>query len=152
MGAKPVTTPMATSPKLSIHSGARLQDPTEYRSVVGSLQYLAFTRPDISFAVNRLSQFMHSPTIDHWNAVKRVLCYLAGTPDSGIFLKKATQSTFTLSQMPTERVMQMIISLRMGTWCILVNTMSPGRRRNRKLLQDHLRRLNIGLSRMLHLS
>lgn len=87
IGAKPVTTPMATSPKLLRNSGAKLQDPTEYRSVVGSLQYLAFTRPDISYSVNKLSQFMHAPTADHWTAVKRVLRYLAGTPDKGIFLR-----------------------------------------------------------------
>ncbi|KAG7536467.1 Integrase catalytic core [Arabidopsis suecica] len=86
--AKPVTTPMATSPKLPLHSGTRLPDPKEYRAVVGSLQYLALTRPDLSYAVNRLSQFMHMPTTDHWNAVKRVLRYLAGTPNHGIFLKK----------------------------------------------------------------
>lgn len=73
LSAKLVTTPMATSPKLTVRTGTTLSDATEYRCVVGSLQYLAFTRPDISFAVNRLSQFMHSPTNDHWQAVKRVL-------------------------------------------------------------------------------
>lgn len=54
---------------------------------MGSLQYLAFTRPDIAFAVNHLSQFMHQPTTDHWQATKRVLRYLAGTSTHGIFLK-----------------------------------------------------------------
>lgn len=88
VGAKPVSTPMATSPKLTLHSGTRLQDPTEYRSTVGSLQYLAFTRPDLSFAVNRLSQYMHAPTFEHWNAVKRTLRYLAGTSDQGIMLRR----------------------------------------------------------------
>ena len=88
LGAKPVTTPMATVPKLTLHTGTRLSDPTEYRAVLGSLQYLAFTRPDLSYAVNRLSQFMHSPTTDHWLAVKRILRYLAGTSDHGIFLRR----------------------------------------------------------------
>lgn len=88
LSTKPVTTPMAASPKLTLHSGTRLPDPKEYRSVVGSLQYLAFTRPDISYAVNRLSQYMHMPTTDHWQAVKRVLRYLAGTTTHGIFLRK----------------------------------------------------------------
>ncbi|CAA7014967.1 unnamed protein product [Microthlaspi erraticum] len=54
--------------------------------VVGSLQYLSLTRPDISFAVNKLSQFMHRPTNEHWAAVKRVLRYLLGTKTHGIFL------------------------------------------------------------------
>lgn len=55
--AKPVSTPMSPTPKLSLNSGERLSNPTEYRRVVGSLQYLSLTRPDVAFAVNRLSQF-----------------------------------------------------------------------------------------------
>ena len=55
--------------------------------VVGSLQYLHFTRPDIAFAVNKLSQFMHRPTDLHWQAAKRVLRYLARTRDKGVFLR-----------------------------------------------------------------
>ncbi|CAA7016634.1 unnamed protein product [Microthlaspi erraticum] len=55
--------------------------------VIGSLQYLSFTRPDIAFAVNKLSQFMHRPTDVHWQAAKRVLRYLAGTPSHGIYLR-----------------------------------------------------------------
>ena len=92
--AKPVTTPLPTSPKLTLHGGTLLDDGTEYRSVVGSLQYLAFTRPDISYAVTRLSQFIHKATIDHWNAAKRILCYLAGTRSHGIFIHK--NSSFSL--------------------------------------------------------
>lgn len=65
---KPVLTPTASSSKLSIRSGHRLDETTtsHYRSVVGSLQYLEFTRPDISYAVNCLSQFIHLPTDEHW--------------------------------------------------------------------------------------
>ncbi|XP_019093206.1 PREDICTED: uncharacterized protein LOC109129428 [Camelina sativa] len=77
---------MAASPKLLLYSGTRLSDPSQFRMVVGSLQYLAFTRPDISYDVNRLSQFMHRSTTDHWQAAKRVLCYLSGTITHGIFL------------------------------------------------------------------
>lgn len=88
LNAKPVSTPLPSSPKLSLHSGHKLSDPHEYRRVVGSLQYLALTRPDISYAVNCLSQFMHNPTTDHWIAVKRVLRYLSGALGHGIFLRK----------------------------------------------------------------
>lgn len=91
LSVKPVSTPMATTPKLSLHSGTRLPDPTEYRAVVGSLQYLAFTRPDLSYAVNKLSRYMHMPTTEHWQAVKRILRYLAGTIGHGIFLRKGNQ-------------------------------------------------------------
>lgn len=62
--AKTVSTPMATTPKLSLQSGTCLADPGEYRTVIGSLQYLAFTRPDIAYAVNRLSQLQCSQLID----------------------------------------------------------------------------------------
>ena len=85
---------MLTSPKLSVNSGTTLSDPTEYRKAVGSVQYLAFTRPDLSYAVNHLSQYMHTPTTDHWSAVKRVLIYLSGTLDNDILLQRG--STFSL--------------------------------------------------------
>lgn len=85
MNAKPVSTPMASSPKLTLNSGTLLSNPSQYRQLIGSLQYLQFTRLDIAYAVNRLSQFMHKPTEDHWQAAKRVLRYLAGTPTHGIF-------------------------------------------------------------------
>ncbi|KFK33814.1 hypothetical protein AALP_AA5G063400 [Arabis alpina] len=91
--AKPVMTPMATSPKLTLHGGTNLSEPKEYRTLIGSLQYLAFTRPDIAYAVNRLSQFMHKPTEDHWQAAKRILRYLAGTPTHGIFYSATNKLT-----------------------------------------------------------
>ncbi|XP_019101863.1 PREDICTED: uncharacterized protein LOC109133313 [Camelina sativa] len=88
LGAKPVPTPMASSSQLTINSGIPLTDAKEYHMAIGSLQYLAMTTPDIAFLVNRLSQFMHKPTDAHWQAVKRVLRYLAGTTSLGIFLRR----------------------------------------------------------------
>lgn len=90
VAAKPVTTPMSLTPKLSLTSGSKLDDPREYRATIGSLQYLSFTRPDIAFAVNRLSQFMHQPTDLHWMAAKRILRYLAGTPSHGIYIRRGS--------------------------------------------------------------
>ena len=63
-------------------------NPTQYRQVFGSLQYLSFTRSDISFVINKLSQFMHRPPVIHWFAVKRVLLYLKGTLNHGLILRK----------------------------------------------------------------
>ncbi|KAG7568161.1 Reverse transcriptase RNA-dependent DNA polymerase [Arabidopsis thaliana x Arabidopsis arenosa] len=68
LDAKPITTPLQAAPKLTLTSGNPLEDASQYCSLVGSLQYLAFTRPDISYAVNRLSQFVHKPTHEHWQA------------------------------------------------------------------------------------
>lgn len=91
--AKPVSTPLPAHPKLTLRGGRPLSDGSQYRSVVGSLHYLAFTRPDISYAVTRLSQFMHQPTEDHWQAAKRLLRYLVGTQTHGIFFHKNTPLT-----------------------------------------------------------
>lgn len=55
MNAKPVTTPMASSPNLTLHSGTSLSDPSKYRKLIGSFQYLQFIHLDISYPVNRLS-------------------------------------------------------------------------------------------------
>ncbi|RVW99861.1 Retrovirus-related Pol polyprotein from transposon RE1 [Vitis vinifera] len=70
------STPMSTSSSLSLYDGEPLSDPSLYRSIVGALQYYTITRPDISFSVNKVYQFMHSSTTTHWQAVKRILCYL----------------------------------------------------------------------------
>uniref|UniRef100_A0A2N9IC28 Reverse transcriptase Ty1/copia-type domain-containing protein n=1 Tax=Fagus sylvatica TaxID=28930 RepID=A0A2N9IC28_FAGSY len=70
---KPVNTPMVSSTSLSAHEGEPFPDHTLFRSTVGALQYLSITRPDIVFAVNKLSQFMHKPTQTHWQSVKRLL-------------------------------------------------------------------------------
>ncbi|KAJ1695555.1 hypothetical protein LUZ63_012253 [Rhynchospora breviuscula] len=84
LNAKPTTTPMATDISLSPGDSDPFSDPHLYRCTVGALQYATVTRPDLSFAVNKLSQFMHNPTINQWSAVKRVLRYLCGTVNFGL--------------------------------------------------------------------
>lgn len=83
--AKPVSTPMSSTVPFTTSQGVTISDPTSYRATVGSLQYLALTRHDISFAANLFSQFMHAPTSIHEKAVKRVLQYLARTVTKGLF-------------------------------------------------------------------
>lgn len=70
LNAKPVHTPLATGSTLSLHDGSKPIDALSYRQALGSLQYLFFTRPNIAFVVNKLSQLMHAPTECHWGAVK----------------------------------------------------------------------------------
>lgn len=91
LNAKHAPTPLPSSPKLTVKSGTPLSDPHEYCRIVCSLQYLALMRPDVSYADNKLSQFMHMPTTDHLQAVKRVLRYLSGTLSHGIFLQKQSR-------------------------------------------------------------
>ncbi len=88
---KPVSTPLSTSEKLSINEGDPLgpNDATHYRSVVGALQYLTLTRPDIAFPVNKVCQFLHAPTTHHWAAVKRILRYLKQCTRLGLKLSKS---------------------------------------------------------------
>jgi hypothetical protein len=73
LGAKTVTSPMSSSKPLSQFDGEAFHDPSLYRSIVGSLQYLSLTRPYISSAVNKVCQFLQCPTIPHWTANKRIL-------------------------------------------------------------------------------
>ena len=63
-----------------------MSDPSAYRSIVGALQYATITRPEISFSVNKVCQFMANPNEDHWKAVKRILRYLKGTIEYGLLL------------------------------------------------------------------
>ncbi|KAF7831623.1 Copia protein [Senna tora] len=83
----PVPTPMVTGRHFSKNEGEPMKDPTLYRQVIGSLQYLTNTRPDIAFAVNKLSQFLSQPTDLHFQGVKRILRYLKGSYQYGIVLK-----------------------------------------------------------------
>ncbi|XP_022019645.1 uncharacterized mitochondrial protein AtMg00810-like [Helianthus annuus] len=81
--AKPVSTPLAPHESFSAND-VPYSDPTLYRSLLGALQYLTITRPDISYAVNQLSQFLQHPTIDHFWEVKRLLWYVKGTISFGL--------------------------------------------------------------------
>jgi Reverse transcriptase (RNA-dependent DNA polymerase) len=85
--AKSRPSPMIASQSLSKFQGDPFDNPHLYRTVVGALQYATITRPDIAFAVNKVSQFMHTPTTYHWAAVKRILRYLVGCPFHGLYLK-----------------------------------------------------------------
>ena len=84
---KPVSTPLVVSEKLSKEDGTSKVDCSLYRSLVGSLLYLTATRPEIMFAATLLSRFMQNPSQTHFGAAKRILRYLQGTLDYGIFYK-----------------------------------------------------------------
>ncbi|KAI5334153.1 hypothetical protein L3X38_024286 [Prunus dulcis] len=81
---KPMPTPASSGRRLSISNGDLLSDPTECRSIVGALQYLTLTHPDIAFAVNQVCQFMHQHITIHCLAVKRILHYLNDTFTHGL--------------------------------------------------------------------
>ena len=88
---KPVSASLSTSEKLTLHEGdlLGLNDASNYRSVVGALQYLTLTRPDIAFPVNKVCQFLHALTTIHWAAVKRILRYLKQCTKLGLKISKS---------------------------------------------------------------
>lgn len=85
---KPAETPMDSTTKLGLLEGSPPVDKGRYQRLVGKLIYLSHTRPDISFAVSMVSQFMHNPNEEHMGAVQRILRYLKMTPGQGIWFRK----------------------------------------------------------------
>jgi hypothetical protein len=85
---KPCSTLVETNAKLSTTDGDPVVDPTDFRSLAGALQYLTFTRPDISYAVQQICLHMHDPREPHLAALKRVLRYVRGTPDHGLHIQR----------------------------------------------------------------
>jgi hypothetical protein len=81
---KSSTIPMQQNVKLPCDDGSKEVNGTIYRQMVGSLNYLTTTRPDISYSLSLLSWFIMKPHESHWNATKGVLRYLKGTLDYGI--------------------------------------------------------------------
>lgn len=92
---KPLPTPMVSNLKLSNTVGSAFENPSLYRSIVGSLQYVTITRPELAFPVNKVCQFMQCPLDTHWKAVKRILRYLSGTKSLGLHLQKPSSLQLT---------------------------------------------------------
>lgn len=85
-GAKPSATPISPGNNLSKTKVTPMSDSHFYRNIVSSLQHATITRSNISYAVNKTFQFMHYPTLEHWNVVKQTWWYLKGTITHGIQL------------------------------------------------------------------
>ncbi|XP_019199896.1 PREDICTED: uncharacterized protein LOC109193509 [Ipomoea nil] len=88
---KPVSTPVSVV-RSDDADTTPYADPTHYRSIAGALQYLTVTRPDLSYAVNRLCQHMQSPTTTDWSLMKRVLRYVKGTLGLGLRIRSSLSS------------------------------------------------------------
>ncbi|GKB54277.1 retrovirus-related pol polyprotein from transposon TNT 1-94 [Tanacetum coccineum] len=136
----PVSSPMVTSSSLSLDDSTAFSNPVKYRQVVGSLQYVTLSRPDIAFAVNKVCQYMHAPTENHWSAVKRILRYLHGTVEHGMLIRRSSVSTLqvftdvlwkgnpdtSLEAFSVGLEIQMIDGPRGDLLYILVQTLYPG--------------------------
>lgn len=82
-----VSDPLSIGLKLSRDSGDVLEEPNIYRRLIGRMLYLGLTRPDISYVVQYLSQFMHSPRVPHLRADLHFVKYLKGTTNYGLYYK-----------------------------------------------------------------
>ncbi|WMV54089.1 hypothetical protein MTR67_047474 [Solanum verrucosum] len=111
---------MSTSAPLLVDDGAPKTDGTEYRSVLGKLQYLSLTRPDIIYAVNKLTQFNTFPSVAHWQAVKRLLRYLKETFLSILSTDLATFSYTKLGDINDRRSISgyiIFLGITPISWC-----------------------------------
>lgn len=88
LACKPTSFPLEQNQKLALEQGEFYSNPSQYRRLVGRLIYLTITRPELTFSVHVLSQFMQAPMVGHWEAALRVLRYLKSSPGQGIVLPK----------------------------------------------------------------
>jgi hypothetical protein len=98
LDCKPINTPMTTSEKLFAHTGEPLtsEEVTKYRSVIGALQYLTHSQPDLSFTINKVCQILNSPTSVHWTVVKRILRYLKSTLSVGLTIWRSPSTLLSV--------------------------------------------------------
>uniref|UniRef100_A0A2N9ISB5 Integrase catalytic domain-containing protein n=1 Tax=Fagus sylvatica TaxID=28930 RepID=A0A2N9ISB5_FAGSY len=101
LDSKPASSPSCPNTRLSLHEGDPLIDPHGYRSLVGALHYLTFTRPDISFSVHQVCQYMSTPTSTHLAAAKRILRYIRGTLKYGMTDVQPLVILFILALIPS---------------------------------------------------
>ena len=87
---KPMSTPLDRNLKIDADSGTAVCDPTKYRQLIGSLIYLTITRPNLSYSVGLLSQFMPNPRNLHLEYTRRILRYVSATMDYNIVYKSNT--------------------------------------------------------------
>ena len=93
-----MATPLPIHCKLTMDQGPLIDDPTYYRAMIGKLNFLSQTRPNLSFVVHTLSQFMLHPRAPHLQALHHTLGYIQGTLGRGILLKASSQLSLQASQ------------------------------------------------------
>lgn len=95
LGARPINTPMEQNHVLARDKGAFFDDPIKYRCLVGRMVYFTVTKPDLSYTVHMLAQFMQKHELKYWNAVLRVVHYLKNSPGQGILLSSKNDITIS---------------------------------------------------------
>lgn len=91
LGVKPVSFPLEQNHKLALAKDNPISTPSRYRRLVGRLIYLGVTRPELSYVIHILSQFINDPQEELWNAALRVVRYLKNSPGQGVLLRANTE-------------------------------------------------------------
>jgi hypothetical protein len=117
----PCDTPIDTNGKLSSDSGSPLNttDASDYRSLVGALQYLTMTRPDLQYVVQQACLFMHAPTTAHQALVKRILRYVRGTTSLGLHLRRSDHNdlvAYSDADWPGARTQDDLLQASVCSW------------------------------------
>ncbi|XP_024024810.1 uncharacterized protein LOC112092560 [Morus notabilis] len=90
LASKPVSVPMDPKLQLNATDGDLLPEASQYRRLIGRLLYLTLSRPGISYAVHKLSQFMAAPRLPHLQVVHYLLRYLKSRPGQGLFFNSTS--------------------------------------------------------------
>lgn len=139
---KPIATPAEPGLKLNVDSTSEPVNPTLFKSIAGSLRYLTISRPDIMYAVGSVSRFMEKPKQDHWSAAKRILRYIKGTEDHGLFYTYNKNQDWLVTQTVIMGETWMIGKEDPVIYFILARQHFRGHQRNNKLLLFQLVRQN----------
>ncbi|RVW60800.1 Retrovirus-related Pol polyprotein from transposon TNT 1-94 [Vitis vinifera] len=153
LDCKPVDTPMDPNVKLVPGQGEPLGDPGRYRRLVGKLNYLTITRPDISFPVSVVSQFLQSPCDSHWDAVIRILRYIKSTPGQGVLYENRGHTQLLVTQMQIGLAHPQIDVPLQGTVFLLETSSSElrfGKDEQMKLICDNQAALHIASNPVFH--
>lgn len=142
--SKLIATPLVPRESL-VSSGAPFKDPTLYKSIVGALQYLTITHLDLSYAANQVSQFLHSPTVDHFVVVKQILRYVKGTLHFGLSFACAQSLVLLAILMLTGHAVWKYVVTHMVILSFWGVILFHGALRNNSLFHDRVVNLSIAL-------
>ena len=87
---------MSSSTKLNLDPSRVKVSPTLYGSIIGSLLYLMASRPDIAFSVGVCTQYQGALKESHLTTVKRIIRYVNGTPDYGLWYSKDSNASLAI--------------------------------------------------------
>ena len=120
LGSKPTNVPIDFNHKTDMSTKGKKVDKKRYQKLVGKLIYLSHTRPDISFSVGLVSQFMHDPMEEHLKVVYQILRYLKKNPGCGLMFKKGGRNLTIEAHTDADWAGSIIDRRSTSGWCAFV--------------------------------